>query len=81
MEKIEKNPLLAEYDRIEFKKYYPEEYFKRAGYKYDAISKASNNKGNKENASKKSTASIVAKSRNKYLARDFVRFNEDLDST
>jgi hypothetical protein len=39
LNKIETHPAVAEFDRIEMKKYYPEQYFKRAGYKYDTVSK------------------------------------------
>ena len=54
LKKIETNPSVAEVDRIEMKKFYPEQYFKRAGYKYET---ESNN--NMDIPVKKNTASIL----------------------
>ena len=58
------------------KKYYPEQYFKRAGYKFETTS-SNNNAPLKKNAA---TASLLDKSRNTHITKDFVRFNEELDS-
>jgi hypothetical protein len=74
LKKIETNPAAAEFDRIEMKKFYPEQYFKRAGYNYETVS------NNKEIPLKKHIASALQKSRNIHMTKDFVRFNEELDS-